>query len=279
MSRVLAAGFMVASAALLALMAFDRLSVRGAGPIARDPMTTKIAGYEEALRPPSELLAALRTGDVDSGQSPAELHSGQRRRRFFGDEVDALNSLVFESLAHGPSRPITFSQNWLAWGLGLMFEDLRRTQMPERVVRGGQGLCHDAVAVLIQLAHRHGLEARMIDLDGHVLALFEKGVHRWVADPDYGFIFSGTLERLSQAEGRREAREAVRDAGHGPRHQDTYVAALATSAHHRIVPGARLSPRLALVEHVLNALAWLIPVMVLGMLCRTEWRRRTRLEG
>jgi hypothetical protein len=244
---------MVVSAALLVLMAFARLAPMSAAPPPKPTSSAGIAGYDYPVLSAAFLQAGLRTN----------LDALPRSTRAFREGVESLNSLVFESLTHGPATSITFSQNWLAWSLGLAFDDLRQTQRPERVMRGGRGLCHDAVAVLIELARTWRVESQMVDLKGHVLALFKNGSESWVADPDYGFVLRGPLERLSREEGLREARDAIRNAGHGPRFEEAYLSALSNTAGHRIVPGARLSPRLALAERLLDVLAWLIPVLIL----------------
>lgn len=258
------AAAMVVSAALLLAMAFARLTPASAAPPTKPTLSPGIAGYDYAMLPAAHLQAALRTKFDARPRSTQALREG----------VVSLNSLVFKSLTHGPAPSISFSQNWLAWSLGLAFEDLRQTQSPERVMRGGSGLCHDAVAVLIEIARRWPLEAQMVDLEGHVLALFQNGGESWVADPDYGFVLHGPLERLSGEQGLRDARDAIRNAGHGPHFEEAYLSALSNTAKHRIIPGARLSPRLALAERFLDVLAWLIPSMTLLAFGSRLLRRR-----
>ena len=202
-----------------------------------------LPGYDQRVRGSRELLRSLRT--------PAEPST-----------VEHLNRLVFESLAHGDPAPIGATQNWLAYCTGLVHPDLALTQDPERLARGGIGLCSDAVIVLLAVARRAGYEAQMVDLGGHLVARVAHDGREWLADPDFGVVFPGTLAELEQPDRLAQVEAALLAAGHSPRRVAQHVAALGSAEDNRILPAGVLSPRLALAERALDVLAWLLPLLL-----------------
>ena len=192
-----------------------------------------VAGYHTRLQSPESVLKAM-----DSGCAPRA--------------PQELNALVHRSMAHGPSPRLRFLDNWLAWLVGLAWEDARTTQDPRRLAAKGVGLCSDAVLVLIELAARAGLDVEMVDLRGHVVARTEWEGTTWILDPDLGVAFVGDLDRMrvKALDGSLDA--ALRDRGHGDRIVTAYVDCALRAPSGTVVPSGLLSPRLALAERLLS---------------------------
>ncbi|MEZ6020801.1 MAG: hypothetical protein R3F17_12085 [Planctomycetota bacterium] len=253
-----------ASTALLVVMAIGPGDDAGDAALPLGP-SEGVPGYDHALRPGAELQGELRRrapDQADHSTDPDPL-------------VRELNRLVFESLAHAPAAPAGFRENWLAWALAQVDEELVRPQEPINVARGGRGLCHDSVAILVELAEQRGFEAKMLDLRGHVLACLQHQDREWVSDPDFGIVYPGSIRDLRQPAGIEWVRRSLAERGFAPRLADAYVAALETEGDDRFIPNARLSPRLAWLERLLSWLAWTIPAALwLGSVA--FWRRGIR---
>jgi len=51
--------------------------------------------------------------------------------------LEAVNTLLFESMIHSDTRRIGFRENWLLWLMGYIHEPFSHTQDPEKIIAGG----------------------------------------------------------------------------------------------------------------------------------------------
>ena len=225
----------------------------GSAPPDRDA----IPGYDAPLRSPQAVLLALDEGPPDPGAA-------------------ALVRLTYESMAHDDPVQIALTDNWLLWSLGQVHSDLLVTQNPRRLAAGARGICSDAAIVLIALAQRSGMQARMISLDGHVLCELKTAAGWKIADPDYGILFPFDLETLASPRGIERIREEVRDRGHPPETADLYVAVASSAEDNEVVEAGVLNPRLAWVERVADELQWALPLAGLCLLVLLPLLGRSR---
>lgn len=216
--------------------------------------TPPVEGYHTRLQSTRRVQAALR------GHTEA---TAPRK----------LNALVHRSMAHGPSPQLRASDNWLAWTIGLAWGDARMTQDPRRLASMGVGLCSDAAIVLGELAIQAGLEYEIFDLRGHVVGQVRVNGTAWILDPDYGIAFEGGLARMEEDARDGSLAARLRDLGHGETPVDAYVALALTATSANLVPGRRLSPRLAHLEHLLDIAAWTLPSCLILWALRPRRRR------
>ncbi len=216
-----------------------------------------LVGYDFTERDPRELIEALKSGAPGEHQDPT-----------------SLNRLVFESIAHGTPARVTWEQNWLAWSLGHVLPDAALTQSPARIAHSGIGLCDDAVGILLAITKHHGFQGEMVELNGHLVAELTRNGMTWMADPDFGLVFPGSVAEYESAAGCTEVYRAVVGAGFEEAHADAYVEALGSPEDNAPVPMAVLSPRLASTEATLDVLAWLIPALLAGVFSVLSWRAR-----
>ncbi len=179
-----------------------------------------------------------------------------------GQPIDPheLTRLVASALDHGSPVPLRLHDNWLLWLGGMLVPDLRVSQSPLRLAAGGRGLCSDAVIVLNALAVRAGYDAKMFDLNGHVVSELRAHGSTWVADPDLGLVHAGSVADISAPERAAEMRRAVLAAGYDEGIAQACAASFTTALDNRPIPAGVLSPRLWRVEQASEWLRWLLPV-------------------
>lgn len=170
-----------------------------------------------------------------------------------------LTRLVASALEHGPPVPLHLHDNWLLWFGGLLVPDLRMSQSPLRLANGGRGLCSDAVIVLNALAVRAGYDARMFDLNGHVVSELRVRGSTWVADPDLGLVHEGSVADISAPDRATEMRRAVLAAGYDEGIAQACAASFETALDNRPIPAGVLSPRHWRAEQASEWLRWLLP--------------------
>jgi hypothetical protein len=213
-----------------------------------------ILGYDKPLRTSQELLRALDEGPTS--RDPSE-----------------LVQLTYASMAHAPPVEISLRDNWLLWGLGQVNPDLLMTQDPVRLATGASGICSDSAIVLLELARCAGVEARMISLEGHVLAELRTPDGWRVADPDFGILFPFDLEELASPAGLEQIRAEVTSRGHPPETLAAYLHAAATIEDNGVVEEGVLNPRLARVERIADQLQWVLPIAGLILVLVAEGRQ------
>lgn len=245
----------------LALLAVN-LAGLFADPAGKPPGTPAekaVPGFHAILQPPTELLRRLED------EHPT-----------FDLEDDT--ELVFRSLAHSKDRRLSFSENWLLWLSGKVYEPLGKTQDPDRIAAGGEGLCSEASIVLNALARRAGREARFVSLYGHVASEIRTEEGWRVADADFGVTFPVGLGGLEGEGGEELIRAALTPMGYPPEKIRWYVEVFRTAEDNRTSkPGVVLSPRLALAEQAAEVLKWFLPLLLLAVALLALTRSSRRL--
>lgn len=127
-----------------------------------------------------------------------------------GEHDDALDCMFIEQ------PDLWIRQRWLEWS-GADHDGLDRIRRRERVAwrtapRIGVGYCSQQAMVIAAYLRERGVEARVMGLDGHVVAVVETPDGRWVFDPDYGVVIPATLEEL--AANPQLVRKVYGDAGY-----------------------------------------------------------------
>jgi hypothetical protein len=107
-------------------------------------------------------------------------------------------------------------QRWLAWS-GADETELARIRRRERVdwrtaLKIGVGYCSQQAMVLVGYLRERGVEARVMGIDGHVVAVVDTPDGEWVLDPDYGVAIPMTLREIAASP--QVVREIYGDAGY-----------------------------------------------------------------
>ena len=201
-----------------------------------------------------------------AGRLPAVNDAGHEA--FFTTLSERLTARFGQGAAfHGP-----FS-NWLLWlaRLGpLRYAAIELTEDLFRYAATAQ--CHQIAQAFVDVATRKGQMARVVGLDGHVIAeaFYDD---RWHAfDPDYGVILRRegqimTIEELITSP--TLADELYR--GNRVGKNDLILPILARGRIVRSLPGEHLSPRTARWQRRMNVLKWLLPAAGLAVGVWLKW--------
>ena len=241
---------------LLGLSLWGPRRERGTWAVVNTLDRVPIPGYDEPLQAPQQLLHALAEAPGSS-------------------DLAELVQLTYASMVHAAPVEITLLDNWLLWGLGQVHRDFLMTQDPARLAAGARGICSDSAIVLIELARRAGVDARMISLEGHVLAELRTPEGWRVADPDFGILYPFDLEVLSSPAGLERIRAEVDRRGHPPETLAAYLAAAESREDNGVIEAGVLNPRLARAERIADQLQWLLPAADLILVAVAE-RTRSR---
>ncbi len=188
-----------------------------------------------------------------------EIHEAIKQKK---DDFDVRHAtdLVFESLIHSGNRRIDIRENWLLWGLGLIYEPISRTQSPKRIVSGGVAICSEAAEVLNHLSNINGHSSRFIGLDGHVISEIQVDNKWYLADADYGITFPvGYLELINMdaTESYQILQSLLNERGFDEERVKLYSEVLFTAGNNTVQNiQEKQSPRLWYIENIALPLKW-----------------------
>lgn len=117
---------------------------------------------------------------------------------------------------------------------------------------------------MTEIARRDGVEARLVALDGHVVSELLINGAWMMSDPDYGFVFEGTVDQVGLLESEPQVRAALGDRGFSPSVIDEYLEIFRSSP---LVYRENWAPNDAkpwIIERWGLALSWLLPAIGIG---------------
>lgn len=160
----------------------------------------------------------------------------------------------------------TLASNWILYLAGGVHPTFRHVWDPEKMVSHGYSLlCDQAAYLLLHLAEKHGIKARQVGLQGHVVmeAWYEGGWHLY--DPDLEVIpVDAQGKVLSLQELARN--EELLTKYYGPHEMADLIR---HTENHLLMegrPGSRFEWKgnlLAIFERVTEVLKFVIPVLLL----------------
>lgn len=208
------------------------------------PGKNAVAGYYYSIRDQSALSALL----VEPSKN---------------FNLEAVNTLIFESMIHSDARRIGFRENWLLWLMGHVHEPFAHTQDPKKIIAGGGGLCSEVTTVLKRIVEINGLQAHFVHLMGHTLLEVETKEGWRIADPDYGVTYSVGLKVLEGKEGADLIGKSLSAKGYSKDEVEHYIHAFQTAEDNLVSDASRQveSPRLYMIEQWAEWLKWVIPVL------------------
>lgn len=224
------------------------------------PKAQQVPGFHYSIGSNAELLRRLSTPDKEFS-------------------IEATNDLVAKTIRHVEDRRLAIYENPLMWMAGKLYDPLSRTQNPHKIAEGAQGLCSEAALVLTAIAKLHGVRARLVGLNGHVVSEIETPQGWRVADPDFGITFPATVHELEGPAGPPMIEQALRSKGYDDDAVEHYVKVFQTASDNVVAPiHAPLSPRLAKVEACAEWLNWMVPIafLAVGTLRFRKTQRRRR---
>ena len=158
--------------------------------------------------------------------------------------------LVHTLTEHRVDRRIGIWENWIQWTLGQIHPPLLRTQDVVRILEVGHGDCSERVAVLQHLVRRSRLNTRIVGLGGHVVLEVQANGKWYTADPDYGVVYIGTVDKLATSSPRFLEKPLFRN-GEQRDIVERYVSLLQSTEDNVPMPlNSPISPRLYRVEQL-----------------------------
>jgi hypothetical protein len=179
----------------------------------------------------------------------------------------ALNKGLTARFQHGPGR-FTVRSNFVFRLAGIVIERLRTVENTEHLFRYcRQSLCHQTAQAMVDLATRRGIEARVVALDGHVVAEARYGGAWHGFDPDYGVVYrhGGRILSVEElADSPEKALQVYRDQRFA-KSSDEVLEILRRKRITTVPSGEHLSPATARWQRRLHPLKWLTPLLGLAV--------------
>jgi hypothetical protein len=179
----------------------------------------------------------------------------------------ALSKGLAARFHHGPGR-FTICSNFVFCLAGTVIGRLRTVENTEHLFRYcRQSLCHQIAQAMVDLATRQGIEARVVALDGHVVAEGRYGGAWHGFDPDYGVAYRDG-GRILSVEELADSPEAARRVYRDHRFEKSSDEVLEILRRKRITAlpsGEHLSPATARWQRRLHPLKWLVPLLGLAV--------------
>ncbi|MFM2093423.1 MAG: hypothetical protein RIS70_547 [Planctomycetota bacterium] len=180
-------------------------------------------------------------------------------------DLPAATLRVHDLTTHSNDRLVGLDENWLQFGLGLLYEPLSHTQDSARLLEGGGANCSERCAILKVICEAAGYRCRYAGLEGHVV-LEVRWRGRWhTADPDYGVVFAAGVHDLADPKCEKLITSRLAERGYSQATIHTYLAILQSTENNRVLAeGVELSPRLMRIEQVCKWAMWILPLMLLA---------------
>lgn len=175
----------------------------------------------------------------------------------------ALNRQLADRFHHGKGRFSIWS-NWLFW---LTAPCCRRLELIENTAHlfrySREALCHQIAQAFVDVTTLFGYKARVVALDGHVVAeaFYDDLWHGF--DPDYGVAFrsGGRILSVRQLTTAPEIAAGVYSRHRLAKSSDGVLAILRRNYVTPLPPGKHLSPRTAKIQRWLHWLRWGLPTV------------------
>lgn len=215
------------------------------------------------------LVANLNFGSLSKDSFSSRIHA-------YAKTISAINRfdpfeatmVVHENTKHSIERRIDWSENWLQWGLGQVYDPLSKTQNTNRLISAGLADCSERAQILKSIAEQAGCECRFVGLGGHVVLEIQTENGPCIADPDYGCLYANGLEDWVQKSNSKEIYTGLRKLGYPKAVISNYIDTIqSTDNNVSLDPGAPLSPRLYAIEQACSYLIWLIPIGFFAIGC------------
>jgi hypothetical protein len=226
---------------------------------------------QQVSRHPAALVASDRGGPV---LSPEEVFTRLRGAEALVDVEARLWAVTFAfagGIVHhwpenGPPDPLlrpSLAENWP------LHVATRLTAMPgvealdwQAAVYRGVGFCSQAALAVVDYLSEQGIPARIVDLDGHVVAAAKTPDDRtFLLDADYDVVLPFGLE-IAEREPARVA-AAYRAAG-VPADEAARISGIYRPAGNGAMPVFWYRPRLHLAALISAWLVWLVPLALVG---------------
>jgi Transglutaminase-like superfamily len=193
-----------------------RWFIRGSASLGAVLLIVNTAGVFTSLRslelqPLSSEIARISSGPGDLTMSLEEARKSIRRRA--GEAVeefaDRLTQVVSDATAHSWSERVRtrfnlrvpFWENYILWLAGEISPRYRTYTFadPRKALERGVGLCSQVSLILVSLLREEGIDARIVQLDGHTLVTAQVAAGKWhMLDADYGVVIPHSLAEIEK---------------------------------------------------------------------------------
>ncbi|MCO6458216.1 MAG: hypothetical protein J5I93_23165 [Pirellulaceae bacterium] len=175
---------------------------------------------------------------------------------------------------HGSGRHDVWS-NYLCWLAGRFVPRLAEIHLTSALLwTSDRALCSQIAQAFVDACQRAGLIARLVGLDGHVVAELQYAGGWHGADPDYGIVFGLPGREIVSVAALAETPDLAAQvyASHRlPRGSEEVLAILDRRQPTYLPAGASGVPRLARLQRWAEWGKWLLPATLLSLACGLNW--------
>jgi hypothetical protein len=175
------------------------------------------------------------------------------------EKIKELFELISGSIIHRKYR-ISVFDNWLLKIAGVPYPQLLNTQNARLLWKRGAGKCDQASLLLVAKAKELGISAKILGLDGHVLAETECENGKQVVDADMGLLWDCGIDMLT-ARTEPEIAGAYKKRGFSE-DQASHNAGIIANSSQWTCYGFPPAKRRYQAEQFSNWLIWLLPVLL-----------------
>lgn len=209
-------GIMFGSTATPSVRTTMRWFIRGSASLGAVLLIFDTAGLFTSLRsselqPLASEIARISSGPGDLTMSLEEARKSIRRRAGEAAEefADRLTQVVSDATAHSWGEGVRtrfnlrvpFWENYILWLAGEISPRYRMYTFadPRKALERGVGLCSQVSLILVSLLREEGIDARIVQLDGHTLATAQVVPGKWhMLDADYGVVIPHSLAEIEK---------------------------------------------------------------------------------
>lgn len=180
------------------------------------------------------------------------------------ERFNKINEAIYFSIAHGEPAMLRFEHSWVLWLLAKWKgPTLRYTQNPSKIMMAEAAICSQTARLIVSIAQSKNIEARLVSLNGHVVAeLFIVEDDKWiVADPDFGVIFPFDVINLTDKNNQFIVENSLIEKGHGNVEIETYRSVIYNGYTKRHPLYEAHEPKPEFIERWSVILSWILPLI------------------
>lgn len=178
--------------------------------------------------------------------------------------IQKINEAIYLSTAHGEAAMLRFEHSWVLWGLSKWKGDpLRYSQNPSKILQADAAICSQKARLIVSIAENKNVKARLISLDGHVVAELFVGGKWFVADPDWGLVFPFDAIDLVNVKNEPLIENSLEERGYSDVEINVYKNVIRKGYVHRHQIYEAHESKPELIERWSVVLSWLLPLISL----------------
>ena len=178
------------------------------------------------------------------------------------ERFEEINEAIYYSISHGQPAMLRFEHSWVLWVLSKWKGyTLRYTQNPQKIMMADAAICSQSARLLVSIAQGENIDARLVSLQGHVVAEVLLNGKWFIFDPDYGVAFPFDAIALSDEKNKLLVEKYLTQKGFPDTEVEIYKSVIYNNYTYRHPLWEAHEPKPDFIERWSIVLSWISPII------------------